>query len=51
VRDAAALHLALQRQDEPKYARLAATLFARVERRRPAVEYWYPDEVVLPVAG
>jgi hypothetical protein len=51
VRDAAALHLALQRQDEPKYARLAATLFARVEHRRPAVEYWYPDEVVLPMAG
>jgi hypothetical protein len=50
VRDAAALHLALQRQDEPKYARLAATLFARVERRRPAVEYWYPDEVALPLA-
>jgi hypothetical protein len=51
VRDAAALHLALQRQDEPKYARLAAYLAPKVERRRPAVEYWWPDEVVLPVAG
>jgi hypothetical protein len=51
VRDAAALHLALQRQDEPKYARLAAYLAPKVERHRPAVEYWYPDEVVLPIAG